>query len=214
MSKSYGNTIDIFAEGKSLEKAVMGVVTSGLAYWLNLRVLSEISPVAAMSSAFMIPLFGVAWGSLFLDEALGPGMLLGGAYSDYVTSLLALKHLMGAANTGIIINTTWHTDEPPAWLPYEVSKAAKNRLLYALGHHLRGKNIPVIGVAPELAERYPLGAIRRERLLISPRTPPESDQGPRRWAVWLANDRTQLDGVEGRVRWLALRRDLGQETRR
>lgn len=76
------------------------------------------------------------------------GMLLGGAYSDYVTSLLALKHLMGAANTGIIINTTWHTDEPPAWLPYEVSKAAKNRLVYALGHHLRGKNIPVIGVAP------------------------------------------------------------------
>ncbi len=27
MSKSYGNTIDIFAEGKALEKAVMGVVT-------------------------------------------------------------------------------------------------------------------------------------------------------------------------------------------
>jgi tryptophanyl-tRNA synthetase len=27
MSKSYGNTIDIFAEGKPLEKAVMGVVT-------------------------------------------------------------------------------------------------------------------------------------------------------------------------------------------
>lgn len=76
------------------------------------------------------------------------GMLLGGAYSDYLTSLLALKHLMGAAQTGVIINTTWHTDEPPAWLPYEVSKAAKNRLVYALGHHLQGKNIPVIGVAP------------------------------------------------------------------
>jgi tryptophanyl-tRNA synthetase len=27
MSKSYGNTIDIFAEGKALEKAVMGIVT-------------------------------------------------------------------------------------------------------------------------------------------------------------------------------------------
>ena len=30
--------------------AVMGIVTSGLAYWLNLRVLSQITPVAAMSS--------------------------------------------------------------------------------------------------------------------------------------------------------------------
>lgn len=68
--------------------AVMGVVTSGLAYWLNLRVLSQVSPVAAMSSAFMIPLFGVAWGHLFLDEALGPGMLWGGALVLVATGLV------------------------------------------------------------------------------------------------------------------------------
>lgn len=75
-------------------------------------------------------------------------MLLAGAYSDSLTALLALKHLMGPAGRGLIVGTTWHTDEPPAWLPYEVSKAAKNRLTYALGHHLRAKGIPVIGVAP------------------------------------------------------------------
>ena len=68
--------------------AVMGVVTSGLAYWLNLRVLTQVSPVAAMSSAFMIPLFGVAWGHLFLDEALGPGMLWGGALVLVATGLV------------------------------------------------------------------------------------------------------------------------------
>ena len=52
---------------------VMGVVTSGLAYWLNLRVLSQIArPWRPVSLAFMIPLFGVAWGHLFLGEALGP----------------------------------------------------------------------------------------------------------------------------------------------
>ena len=67
---------------------VTGVVTSGLAYWLNLRVLSQISPVAAMSSAFMIPLFGVAWGHIFLGEALGPGMLWGGALVLLATSLV------------------------------------------------------------------------------------------------------------------------------
>ena len=61
---------------------------TGLAYWLNLRVLSQISPVAAMSSAFMIPLFGVAWGHLFLGEALGPGMLWGGALVLLATSLV------------------------------------------------------------------------------------------------------------------------------
>ena len=75
-------------------------------------------------------------------------MLLAGAYSDYVTSLTVLKHAMGPAGAGIILTTTWHTPEPPAWLPYESSKAAKNRLVYALGHHLREKGIPCIAVAP------------------------------------------------------------------
>ena len=68
--------------------AVMGIVTSGLAYWLNLRVLKHVSPVAAMSSAFMIPLFGVAWGHIFLGEALGPGMLWGGALVLVATGLV------------------------------------------------------------------------------------------------------------------------------
>jgi len=75
-------------------------------------------------------------------------MLLAGAYSDYVTSLLVLKYLMGPINKGIVITTTWITPEPPAWLPYEASKAAKNRLVYALGYHLKEKGIPVIAVAP------------------------------------------------------------------
>ncbi len=84
------------------------------------------------------------------DEPLDQfrAMLLGGAYSDYVTSLTVLKHVMGPAGAGTIITTTWHTPEPPAWLPYESSKAAKNRLVYALGHHLREKGIPCIAVAP------------------------------------------------------------------
>lgn len=75
-------------------------------------------------------------------------MLLAGAYADYITSLLVLKHLMGPLHKGIIITTTWHTPEPPAWLPYEASKAAKNRLVYALGYHLKDKGIPVIAIAP------------------------------------------------------------------
>ncbi len=75
-------------------------------------------------------------------------MLLAGAYSDFVTDMTVLKHAMGPAGAGIILTTTWHTPEPPAWVPYESSKAAKNRLVYALGHHLREKGIPCIAVAP------------------------------------------------------------------
>lgn len=75
-------------------------------------------------------------------------MLLAGPYSDYITSLLVLQHLMGPVQKGLIITTTWHTAEPPMWLPYEGSKAAKNRLVYVLGYHLKDKGIPVIAVAP------------------------------------------------------------------
>lgn len=75
-------------------------------------------------------------------------MLLAGAYSDYITSLLVLKYLMGPIQKGLIITTTWHTAEPPMWLPYEASKAAKNRLVYTLGYHLKDKGIAVIAVAP------------------------------------------------------------------
>jgi len=75
-------------------------------------------------------------------------MLLAGAYSDFVTSMLTLRLAMGPARRGLILTTTWHTPEPPAWVPYESSKAAKNRLVYALGYHLQDKGIPVIAVAP------------------------------------------------------------------
>jgi drug/metabolite transporter (DMT)-like permease len=57
----------------------MGVVTSGLAYWLHIRILVHVSPVAAMSPTFLIPIFGVTWGHLFLGEQLSSGIYLGGA---------------------------------------------------------------------------------------------------------------------------------------
>lgn len=75
-------------------------------------------------------------------------MLLAGPYSDFITSLVVLKRLMAPIQKGLIISTTWHTAEPPMWPPYEASKAAKNRLVYVLGHHLKDKGIPVIAVAP------------------------------------------------------------------
>ena len=58
---------------------VLGVVNSGLAFWMHLRILRHISPVASMSPVFFIPVFGVTWGYLLLGEQLSPGVYLGGA---------------------------------------------------------------------------------------------------------------------------------------
>ena len=62
-----------------LAVAIMGIVTSGIAYWLHVRILAHVTPVAAMSPTFMIPVFGVAWGHVFLGETLGAGLFMGGA---------------------------------------------------------------------------------------------------------------------------------------
>jgi drug/metabolite transporter (DMT)-like permease len=60
-----------------LSVAVLGMVTSGFMYWLSMRLMREIPASAATSPAFMIPLFGVTWGSVFLGEPLTAGMLPG-----------------------------------------------------------------------------------------------------------------------------------------
>jgi drug/metabolite transporter (DMT)-like permease len=57
--------------------AVIGIATSGFMYWLSMRLMREIPASAATSPAFMIPLFGVTWGGLFLGEPVTAGMLPG-----------------------------------------------------------------------------------------------------------------------------------------
>jgi drug/metabolite transporter (DMT)-like permease len=57
---------------------VMGVVTSGGAFWMHLRIIERVTPVAAMAPTFLIPVFGVGWGYLVLGEPMGVGTVLGG----------------------------------------------------------------------------------------------------------------------------------------
>ena len=56
---------------------VLGTVTSGFMYWISMRLMREIPASAATSSAFMIPMFGVSWGALFLGEPVTAGMVPG-----------------------------------------------------------------------------------------------------------------------------------------
>ena len=49
---------------------ITGVITSGLAYWQYMRIMIHISPIAALSTNFMITGFGVFWAYLFVGEAV------------------------------------------------------------------------------------------------------------------------------------------------
>ncbi len=57
----------------------LGLLCTGLAYWLYFRLIAQVGPATAISVTFLIPLFGVLWGGLFLGEAVSAVMLMAGA---------------------------------------------------------------------------------------------------------------------------------------
>ncbi len=58
---------------------ILGVVCSGLAYLLYFRLIADLGATPALTVTFLIPVFGVLWGHLFLDEAVGWHTLAGAA---------------------------------------------------------------------------------------------------------------------------------------
>lgn len=57
---------------------VLGVVCTALAYFLYFRLLARAGPTTAMTVTYLIPLFGVTWGALLLDERLAGTSIVGG----------------------------------------------------------------------------------------------------------------------------------------
>ncbi|MFY0730206.1 DMT family transporter [Pseudomonas sp. NFX15] len=56
----------------------LGLGCTAFAYIIYFRLLSSIGPVKSMTTTFLIPLFGVLWGGLFLDEPLSMAHVYGG----------------------------------------------------------------------------------------------------------------------------------------
>ncbi|MBI5432859.1 MAG: DMT family transporter [Planctomycetes bacterium] len=57
---------------------VLGVLCTGLAYVLYFRLLAAVGAARSMTVTYLIPLFGLLWGALFLAEPVHPSMLVGG----------------------------------------------------------------------------------------------------------------------------------------
>ncbi len=74
--------------GALMAVAVLGIITSGFMYWISMRLMREIPASAATSAAFMIPLFGVTWGGLFLGETVTASMLPGCVLVLVATALI------------------------------------------------------------------------------------------------------------------------------
>ncbi|WP_428603747.1 DMT family transporter [Sedimenticola sp.] len=49
----------------------LGILCSGIAYLLYFRLIQDLGAPSALTVTFLIPMFGVFWGHLFLDEVVG-----------------------------------------------------------------------------------------------------------------------------------------------
>jgi drug/metabolite transporter (DMT)-like permease len=60
-----------------LDLLALAVVCSALAYLLYYRLMRDVGPTRTFTVTFLIPLFGMLWGSLFLQETITLSMLAG-----------------------------------------------------------------------------------------------------------------------------------------
>ncbi|MGH8808741.1 MAG: DMT family transporter [Noviherbaspirillum sp.] len=58
--------------------AAMSLLSSGLAQALFIPLIVKVGPTRAMCVSFLIPLFSMLWGFIFLHEAIGASTLIGG----------------------------------------------------------------------------------------------------------------------------------------
>lgn len=57
----------------------LAVGSTAIAYLIYFKLIADIGPQRALSVTFLIPLFGILWGALFLGEPLTSNLLVGGA---------------------------------------------------------------------------------------------------------------------------------------
>ena len=57
----------------------LGLVCGAVAYLLYFRLIENVGPAGALTVTYLVPLFGMLWGALFLGEALTLSMLAGAA---------------------------------------------------------------------------------------------------------------------------------------
>ena len=67
--------------------AALAFVCTGLALLMYFRLIAHAGPANAISVTYLIPIFAIAWGSLFLDEAITWPLLAGCAVVFLGTAL-------------------------------------------------------------------------------------------------------------------------------
>ena len=75
----------------ALALLALGLICGAVAYVLYFRLFADIGATGALTVTYLIPIFGFAWGALFLGEAITPTML-GGALVVILGTVLVLRN--------------------------------------------------------------------------------------------------------------------------
>lgn len=67
---------------------LLGTVCSGVAYLLYFRLINDMGATSALTVTFLIPIFGVAWGKIFLNETIGWHTIIGSIVVIFGTILV------------------------------------------------------------------------------------------------------------------------------
>ncbi len=72
------NDLDMPSNKIIISVLALGILCSGIAYLLYFRLISDIGAASALTVTFLIPVFGILWGYLFMDEQVGVHTIIGG----------------------------------------------------------------------------------------------------------------------------------------
>lgn len=79
---------------------VMGAASTGFAYILYFRLIVNVGPAKAITVTYLIPVFAIVWGALFINEKLTANMVIGGAIiltgTALATGMLSFSRKKGA----------------------------------------------------------------------------------------------------------------------
>ncbi|WP_194720497.1 DMT family transporter [Noviherbaspirillum malthae] len=71
--------------------ALLALLCSAVAYFIYFRLIADLGPTKALTVTFLIPLFALAWGAIFLGEAINANTLIGCALVVLATWLVVFQ---------------------------------------------------------------------------------------------------------------------------
>lgn len=78
--------------------ALLALLCSAVAYFIYFRLIADLGPTKALTVTFLIPLFALAWGAIFLGETINANTLIGCALVVLATWLVVFQPAPASAS--------------------------------------------------------------------------------------------------------------------